>query len=169
MEPDSQLQQRAQAFVAAEEYMRASDNLASLQRSYALERKVLRVMGLLAVPIIVLVVIDFMSSTPEYVSSHSMTNAVLFYCAALLVSLLLGAWVGCFPAGLIGMWRALSHSGWFVWGGWIFMLVVLIVLLFIPVLFGPVFFIRQAWRVHKLKSQLSIAMERRNAAERVVY
>lgn len=158
----------ARAQVAAMEYSRAKDELAELRATLNDEARALRTMKLLFVPVAVAAAVlfagSFLLNAGRYTEGYDPVSALLSCAFAVLFSIGMGAWLGCVPAGFIGMTRALRRSGWLVGGGWVVFLVLFFVLIAVPFLLGSVFFGYQAVKVNKLKAGVATAEERFAAA-----
>ncbi len=78
------------------------------------------------------------------------------------------AWIGCAPAGFIGLWRAMRTSGWFVVGSGVLGLVLLLLFFVAPIAAGPVCMKKQRELVHELKDEVRAAKKRLAAARAAV-
>lgn len=67
---------------------------------------------------------------------------------------LAGLFVGCVPAGFIGLWRAVSRSRVLVFGGSNVILFILALAATLPAILGPVFYLLQWNKVRKMRAQL---------------
>ena len=170
-DPSVDFRESVRAQVAAQEYVRASDNLA-ISRDYLLrERRVLRAMlALIALGTVAFFVAIMVPTFPDLFEYEeaSGVDIAMSYAVISGISLLISLYVGCGLAGVIGMWRAISKSSWFIWGGFITMIFGLMLLCWIPLVFGPVFLARQAWRVSKAKRDLAGAEDRYRETSTVV-
>lgn len=71
----------------------------------------------------------------------------------------IGFWMGMLPAGYIGLWRAIRRSGLFICGNFIGLAIVATFLVSIPVLLGPIFFVRQCAKVSNLKKKIDVCYQ----------
>ncbi len=85
-----------------------------------------------------------------------------------VLAVLLSAWVGCAPAGFMGLWRAMRSSGWFVVGGGILGLALLFLFAIVPFFAGPFCLKKQRDRVRELKAELLAARKRLEAARAAI-
>lgn len=77
-----------------------------------------------------------------------------------VLAVLLSAWVGCAPAGFMGLWRAMRRSGWFVVGGGYLGVALLLLFAVVPFVAGPFCLKRQRDRVRGLKAEVLEAKKR---------
>lgn len=96
---------------------------------------------------------------PELLFSLPMTIAL---------AVLISAWMGCAPAGFMGLWRAMRSSGWFVVGGGVLGLALLLLFAVVPFFAGPFYLKKQKDRVHELKAELLAAKKRLRDARAAV-
>lgn len=158
----------ARAQIAAMEYTRARDELSELRAALDDEGRALRTMKLLFVPVAIAAAVlfagSFLLNASRYTEGYDPVSVLLSCAFAVLFSIGMGAWLGCVPAGFIGMTRAFRRSGWFVGGSWVVFLVLFFVLMAVPFLLGPVFLGYQAVRVNRLKAGVAAAKGRFAAA-----
>lgn len=165
-DPGVDFRASVRAQVAAQEFIVASDNLAASRSFYEREQRVLRVMLILeamgtalflSFSIYIIATKGDAFRAPEGASGPVIA---LTWAITIAVFLLMSLWIGSILPGFVGMWRAISRSGFFVWGGVITLMIILVLFCWIALMFGPVFLARQAWRTRKAKRALAGAEER---------
>lgn len=153
--------QMARAQLAADEYRRASDSLAALRAELSDEERALRRMKGLAVPVGVgigaLLAATLVRGLPELYGEYGLATSVVGMLLIVPMLAAMCAWFACAPAGVIGMWRSLGRSGWFVWGGGAIMAVILVLFIAVPCLLGPFYLWSQSRRVKRLKGEVAEA------------
>jgi hypothetical protein len=102
------------------------------------------------------------------IARYEPASLVFIIPIAVVFVVAVSGWIACAPAGYIGSWRMIRSSGWFVVGGGIFWLAVLLLFMAVPVFLGP-YFLKRQWKcVRELKSEVCAAKKRLAAARAAI-
>ena len=155
-ETNADYQTMVKAHIAAQDYRDARSWYAEAENSYVRERRVFRAMAaffvVIAVPIL-LIALYYVFTTSEGAELVAQYGLGYGLFASIFVSVLFGS----VPAGYIGLWRAANRSAAPLLIRLAFYVFVGSVLCAIPMCFGFCFFISQAWRTWKVRSELNDA------------
>lgn len=168
LQDDEKWYVRAQ--LALEELKSAKRSLAELEMAYEEEGNTWNTMvgGFALFGGAFLVFLIWQGFVPYVV--RELEGPQLVFGVPIAIALVVGvsAWIGCAPAGFIGLWRAMRSSGWFVVGGGVLGIVLLLLFFVAPIAVGPVYMKRQRKLVRELKEGVCVAKKRLAAARAAI-
>lgn len=168
LQEDEKWYVRAQ--LALEELKSAKRNLAELEMAYEEEDNAWNTMigGLALFGVAFFIFLVYQGFFIDVLSGYEGVELLIFLPLTVIFGVLISVWIGCAPAGFMGLWRAMRSSGWFVVGGGYLGIVLLLLFAAVPFFAGPVCLKRQRDRVRGLKAEILAAKKRLAAARAAV-
>ena len=158
------------AQLALDELKSAKRDLAELEMAYEEEDNTWNAMigGLALFGVAFFIFLVYQGFFIDVLSGYGGLELLFFLPMTIVFAVLISAWIGCAPAGFMGLWRAMRSSGWFVVGGGILGLALLFLFAIVPFFAGPFCLKKQRDRVRELKAELLAARKRLEAARAAI-
>lgn len=164
---DEQWYVRAQ--LALEELKSAKRDLAELEMAYEEENAWNTMIGGFAlVGVGFFIFLVYQGLFTDVLSEYEGVQLLFSLLMTIVIAALISAWMGCAPAGFMGLWRTMRSSGWFVVGGGLLGIVLLFLFAVAPIAVGPVYMKKQRKIVRELKDGVCAAKKRLAAARAAI-
>lgn len=160
----------ARAQLALDELKSAKRDLAELEMAYEEEENAWNTMigGFALVGVGFFIFLVYQGLFTDVLSEYEGVHLLFSLLVTIVLAALISAWMGCAPAGFMGLWRAIRSSGWFVVGGGLLGIVLLFLFAVAPIAVGPVYMKKQRKIVRELKDGVCAAKKRLAAARAAI-